>query len=120
MRRATDWARRLFIWRSGASACPRGARPVLGEAGVVGERLFETRARIRLLRRGGSGEDQRGEGQRRSASHYRSVAPVFLPTSATTLATAASISESVSVRSRGCSVTAIATDFCPSGTPAPR
>ena len=49
------------MWRSGTR--PRGARPVLGEAGVVGERRFEARARIRLLRRGGSGEDQGGEGE---------------------------------------------------------
>lgn len=118
MRRSADGGRRLFIWRSGACGC--GVWPMLGEAGVVGERRFEARTRIRPLRRGGSGEDERGEGKGRGVRDHRSVAPVFLPTSATTLATAASISASVSVRSHGCNVTAIATDFCPSGTPGPR
>ena len=50
----------------------------------------------------------------------RNVAPVFLDTSDTILATVASISASVSVRSRGCRVTWMATDFAPSGRPSPR
>src|ERR1700722_67938 len=52
-------------------------------------------------------------------AYPRKTAPVFLATSATILATAASISASVNVRSRGCNVTAMATDLWPLGTPWP-
>ena len=67
--------------------------------------------------------DRQRQSHERSAhrhwSHPRSVAPVFFETSATILAIAASISASVSVRSRGCRVTLIAIDFAPSGRPLP-
>ena len=49
-----------------------------------------------------------------------SVAPVFFDTSATILDIVVSISASVSVRSRGCSVTWMAIDFAPSATRSPR
>lgn len=48
-----------------------------------------------------------------------SVAPVALVTAATIFAATASISLSVSVAWVGCSVTASARDFWPSGTPLP-
>src|SRR5579883_763806 len=51
--------------------------------------------------------------------HPRSVPPVFLTTSATSLAATASISSSVMVFSRGCMVTAIAIDFLASSMPLP-
>jgi hypothetical protein len=51
--------------------------------------------------------------------HALKVPPVRLPTSATILAATASISSSVIVFSRGCSVTAIATDFLPGSMPLP-
>lgn len=89
----------------------------MGEAGIIGERLVELGASV--LRRGRrNGGEQSQEEQRQP--HPRSVAPVFLATSATILATTASISASVSVFSRGCSVTLTATDLQPSATPAPR
>ncbi len=53
------------------------------------------------------------------SSPHRSVAPVFLPASATIFCATASISASVSVFSRGCNVTATPIDFLPSGTPTP-
>ncbi|KAF2991307.1 hypothetical protein MJC1_01656 [Methylocystis sp. MJC1] len=53
------------------------------------------------------------------AGPHRSVAPVFLLASATIFCATASISASVSVFSRGWSVTATPTDFLPSGTPTP-
>jgi len=118
VRRAADGPQSFPVGRSGARF--RGARTVLGETRVVGERLLEPPARIRPLRRCRSGEEEDERSQIRGAPRHRSVAPVFLLTSATTLAMTASISASVSVRSRGCNVTAIATDFEPSGTPAPR
>jgi hypothetical protein len=104
--------------------------PMAGEASVVGERLLIFRAgRVGLTRvvLGACAARDRGDRQRqnheRSAhrhwSHPRSVAPVFFETSATILEIAASISASVSVRSRGCSLTLIAIDFAPSGRPLP-
>ena len=116
-----------FADRPVAAGVPRRLRamrlrPLPGEAGVIGQRIFVLCAGI-ALPACGTGQDQPGRcGEQRPAkrAQARSVAPVFLPTSATILATAASISASVSVRSRGCRVTAIATDFEPSGTPAPR
>ena len=51
--------------------------------------------------------------------HARRTPPVRLPTSATIFAASASISASVMVRSRGCSLTAIAIDFLPGAMPAP-
>ena len=53
-------------------------------------------------------------GEQQSAAQARSVAPVAFATASTIRREAASISSSVSVRSRGCSVTSIATDFRPS------
>ena len=47
----------------------------------------------------------------------RNSPPVAFCTAATIFAATASISASVSVLSRGCSVTSIASDFLPSGTP---
>ena len=110
-----------------------GLRPMTGQASVVGERLLIFRAgRVGLARVGlariGAGaardrSDRQRQGHERSAyrhrPHPRSVAPVFFETSATILAIAASISASVSVRSRGCKVTLIAIDFAPSGRPLP-
>ena len=58
--------------------------------------------------------------RRLSSAQPRSVAPVFFVTSVTILATVASISASVRVRSLGCNVTVTATDLCPSGIPCPR
>ena len=55
------------------------------------------------------------DGGRRPA-HVRSVPPVAFSMAATTAAETLSISSSVSVRSCGCSVTAMATDFRPSPT----
>src|SRR3981189_111726 len=52
-------------------------------------------------------------------AHPRNVPPVFLLTSATIFAATASISWSVRVFSRGCSVTAMAIDFLPSPMPLP-
>src|SRR6516165_6976420 len=52
-------------------------------------------------------------------SYPRKVAPVFLPTSATIFVQTASISASVRLFSTGCSVTAMASETCPSGTPLP-
>lgn len=49
----------------------------------------------------------------------RSTPPVFLLTSATIRAATASISSSVSVFSRGCRVTAMASDFLLSSMPLP-
>ena len=48
-----------------------------------------------------------------------SSSPVFLATSATIFAATVSISASVNVFSRGCSVTLSPTDFLPAGTPVP-
>ena len=56
---------------------------------------------------------------RAETSYARSTPPVRLPTSATILAASASISASVMVLSRGCSVTAIAIDFLPGSMPLP-
>ena len=53
------------------------------------------------------------------AAQARSTPPVRLPTSATILAASASISASVMVLSRGCSVTAMAIDFLPGSMPWP-
>ncbi len=98
---------------------------VTGETRVVGERLLIFRAgrvvlaESRARRRG----ERRYKDQKRGALghrlHPRRVAPVFFETSATILAIAASISASVNVRSRGCSLTLIAMDFEPSGRPLP-
>src|SRR5215510_13347864 len=52
-------------------------------------------------------------------SQALSTPPVRLATSATTFAATASISWSVMVLSRGCSVTAMAIDFLPGSMPAP-
>jgi len=99
-------------------------RPARGEAGVIGERLLDFRARVALCSRAG-GEKRggcKGDREERGAVHEgqpRSVAPVFFATSATIFAIAASISASLSVRSRGWSVTLMATDFEPSGRPVP-
>lgn len=46
-----------------------------------------------------------------SETVHRSIPPVALPTAATTLAAAASISASVNVRSRGWNTTSMPTDF---------
>ena len=51
--------------------------------------------------------------------HARNTPPVRLPTSATILAATASISWSVIVLSRGCSLTAMAIDFLPGSMPLP-
>ena len=105
--------------RSRSEAYGVRLRTVAREAGVVGERLLEPGAgrvvRPRQRRRGREGcrEEQGAQG------YALSVAPVRLVTSATIRPTAASISASVSVRSRGCRVTVIATDFAPSGRPLP-
>src|SRR5580704_17120262 len=95
------------------------------KTGVVGERVLELGAsRIVLgesaqrLRHNSERENHRHDSHRHGL-HPRKVAPVFFETSATILATAASISASVNVRSRGCKVTVIATDFAPSGRPLP-
>lgn len=103
-------------------------RPVTGEAGVVGKRVLESSAG-RIVRMGGSdrraGQKDTCEGRAfrqppaSERSYPRRTAPVFFPTSATMRPMAASISASVSVRSVGCKVTVIATDFAPSGRPAP-
>jgi hypothetical protein len=53
------------------------------------------------------------------SSHARSAPPVRLLTSATILPASASISSSVIVFSRGCSVTAMATDFLSASIPLP-
>ena len=55
----------------------------------------------------------------RCAGHQRSVAPVAFATAATTFSLAASISASVSVRSRGWNTTSIASDFLPDGRRSP-
>ena len=55
----------------------------------------------------------------KTACHPLSVAPHFFSASDTIFWATASISESVSVFSRGCSVTARPIDFLPSGTPLP-
>ena len=104
--------------------------PMAGEAGVVSQRLLIFRTgRVGLNRvvLGACAARERSENQRQNHEcsahrhwpHPRSVAPVFFETSATILAIAASISASVSVRSRGCNVTLIAIDFAPSGRPWP-
>jgi hypothetical protein len=95
---------------------------------IISERIFELGAGGVVFgarrRAGQSNHDQAGGGCKiscmfRSSDHPypRKAAPVFFPTSATIFATTASISASVRVRSRGCNVTAMATDLWPSGTP---
>ena len=56
---------------------------------------------------------------RSDSNQVRSVPPVRLATSATIFAATASISWSVMVFSRGCSVTAMAIDFLPASMPSP-
>ena len=56
---------------------------------------------------------------RSDSNHVRKVPPVRLATSATIFAATASISWSVMVFSRGCSVTAIAIDFLSAAMPSP-
>jgi len=104
-----------------------GMRPVSRQAGVVGERLLELRAGSIVLRARRRADQQSAEADsqhervtHRRFPYRRNVAPVLFATSATILATTASISASVSVRSRGCNVTEIATDLQPSGNPGPR
>ena len=65
------------------------------------------------LRRARKRRSRRRRARRRtgSSASQRSVAPVFLPTSVTIFVIVASISASVSVRSRGCKVTDTATDL---------
>jgi hypothetical protein len=106
-------------------------RPLGRQTLVVGERIDDFCAGGIILgaRRGAAQRGQSGKAKdeadmylmsRASPHPYpRKAAPVFLATSATILAIAASICASVKVPSRGCSITAIATDLWPPGTPCP-
>src|SRR5271166_2905497 len=125
-RRRPHWggpAMVALVWRA-AGANVRRLGSVTGEARVVGKRLLKFRAgRVVLCRCAARArddpKDEKQERNPRHRFHPRRVAPVFLETSATILAIAASISASVRVRSRGRKVTLIATDFVPSGSPMP-
>ena len=77
------------------------------------KRLFPLWGSTREAGDGGS------SGVKRPLPHPRSFAATALAAAATIFPDSASISASVSVRSRGCTVTSTATDFDPSGTPAP-
>jgi len=89
--------------------------PSVRDIGRMRDRLRPARTEPRRERQA-KGRSRRG----RPWLQPRNAAPVFRDTSDTILATAASISASVSVRSRGCRVTWMATDFAPSGRPSPR
>src|SRR5438445_763852 len=76
----------------------------------------------RNQRDGGKTRQRRGADIRRQEigdGHVRKTPPVFFVTSATIFAATASISWSVRVFSRGCIVTAIATDFLSGSMPLP-
>ncbi len=129
---ATRWNHEPWVLGAASVAAPGGqsARKVMMEP--VRDRIFfageavhetlwgtlggawESGERARMLRSGSSvgGADP-------ESSHARKTAPVRLPTSATILPASASISWSVIVFSRGCSVTDMAIDFLPGSMPAP-
>ena len=102
-----------------------GLRSVPSKTGVVGHRILILGAGRIVFGHGAPGRRQGGQakrnccGARGQAPQLRSAAPVRLETSATIFDIAASISASVRVRSRGCSITWMAIDFEPSGTPSP-
>src|SRR5579883_639209 len=98
-------------------------RTELGETAVIGIRLLDLLAILdRLCGCNRSrAKASRGCGNHHARSHIHplKVAPVLSATCVTIFAATASISASVNVRSRGCKVTAMATDFLPAGTPVP-
>jgi hypothetical protein len=109
---ATQWNNDPWALGAFSAAAPGGqwaraalAEPVRDRLFFAGEATHET-----LWGTVGGGEER---------PYPRSTPPVRLATSATILAATASISGSVKVFSRGCSVTAMAIDFLSGSMPAP-
>ena len=127
---ATRWNHEPWVLGASSAAAP-GAQPSRSADGAAQQpRLPGRRGRARdavghRRRRLGIGRARRRRGgaaarrQARVNPYARNTPPVRLPTSATILPATASISSSVSVLSRGWSVTAMAIDFLPGSMPLP-